>query len=278
MKTYFIPTIAGALLILGSAIVFAQEPKLTIETRDQKKVFLQSELLRHKELETIHIKNDPAYPNREMTYKAIKVTTLFRDLRIADQEVIQFKALDGFSAPLSKQRLLNTNKANSIAYLAIELPDKKWPQLKAGKPSAGPFYLVWQSPELSQIGTEEWPFMLAGFEVKGSLSSLYPKILPDENLTPESSIYKGFQLFVKNCFACHTLNKSGASQVGPDLNVPMNPTEYFQDSVLRKVIRNPQDLRHWPNSKMNGFSADQLNDVELDQIILYLKHMATRKF
>jgi hypothetical protein len=39
------------------------------------------------------------------------------------------------------------------------------------------------------------------------------------------------------------MNHQGPSRVGPDLNLPLNPTEYFKESVLPRYIRNPKSIR-----------------------------------
>lgn len=253
------------------------EPQLLIETKTTKVSFTRDELLKRKDLETLTIKNDPSYPGKEMTYRAIKVNHLFDKINISDDAVILFKALDGFSAPLEKKRLLNDSSNQAIAYVAIELPGMSWPHLKSGHSSAGPFYLVWMNSELSSIGSEEWPYMLAGFKVENSLETIFPKIFPAEGLDKNDPIYKGFRSFVKNCFACHTLNKNGTSNIGPDLNLPTNPTDYLTPSALRTLIRNPQNLRSWPKGRMSGFDQSQIPDQELEDIISYLKHMSPRK-
>ena len=74
------------------------------------------------------------------------MTNLFSKIGVAPEAVIQFKTLDGFSAPLAKQRLLNKSEKKSIAYIAIEPADQRWPPLKTGKASAGPFYLSLEKP------------------------------------------------------------------------------------------------------------------------------------
>ncbi|RME16585.1 MAG: cytochrome c, partial [Bdellovibrio sp.] len=224
---------------------------------------------------TITIAQDPAYPGQVRKYKAIKVTHLFKNIHIGPDSVIQFYALDGFSAPLSKQKLLNNSPKKAVAYLAIEPPSKKWPLLKSRTFSAGPFYLVWKNP--INISSEEWPYRLSGFEIKSSLALSYPKIFPSPKTPKTHAIYKGFQVFVKNCFACHTLNRNGASKIGPDLNQPMNPTEYFKESALKKLIRNPEQVRQWPSRRMTGFPKSVISDKELEDLILYFKHMAKRK-
>lgn len=65
--------------------------------------------------------------------------------------------------------------------------------------------------------------------------------------------------------------------MGPDLNVPYNPIEYFQPVYLRKLIRDPQSLRRWPQAKMPGFAESVLSEQELDALLAYLGHMAARK-
>jgi mono/diheme cytochrome c family protein len=87
----------------------------------------------------------------------------------------------------------------------------------------------------------------------------------------------GLCLFQQNCLACHRLNGAGDAQFGPDLNLPHNPTEYFQPTFLRQYIRDPQSLRQWPQARMPGFSTEVLSEQELDALLAYLGHMAGRK-
>jgi mono/diheme cytochrome c family protein len=87
----------------------------------------------------------------------------------------------------------------------------------------------------------------------------------------------GQGLYVAQCLPCHKLNGGGASDVGPDLNRPMNPTEYMTPEGLHALIRDPKSVRTWPEQKMNGWPPSLLSDQEIDLIIAYLKHMAGRK-
>ena len=73
------------------------------------------------------------------------------------------------------------------------------------------------------------------------------------------------------------MNGGGASDVGGDLNLPMNATEYMTDKGLHALIRDPKSVRNWPGMKMQGWPPDLLSDREIDHIIAYLKHMAGRK-
>jgi mono/diheme cytochrome c family protein len=76
---------------------------------------------------------------------------------------------------------------------------------------------------------------------------------------------------------CHTLNGQGDAKLGPDLNIPHSPTEYLRADMFRTLVRNPQNLRRWPQSKMPGFDTHVLSDRDLDDLEAYLKHMAGRK-
>ena len=143
----------------------APDPELTLQIRDQKIVFKRSELMKRSDVEALSIANDVAYPGRTMSYKAVRASALFDGLKIADDDVIQFRSLDGFAAPISKERLLSKVSGGSIAYVAIEEADKPWPPLASGGGTAGPFYLVWLKPEASFIGPEEWPYQLTAFVV-----------------------------------------------------------------------------------------------------------------
>ena len=250
---------------------------LQITNGDQKKTYSLNELLERKDLEKITIKNDPSYPNKTREYQAVKVSSLFSGLNIEDSAVIQFETTDGFSAPIAKERLLNQSPDKSIAYIAIESPNAPWPRLAPNKPSTGPLYLIWKNPSLSDIRSEEWPFMLSGFTVIGTLESNYPAIYPARNISKTDPIYSGFRMFTKQCFACHTMNQQGQSQIGPDLNIPMNPTEYFQEDALKVFIRNPSNVRTWPGQRMHGFSESEISNKDLDNLIAYLKHMAATR-
>ena len=61
--------------------------------------------------------------------------------------------------------------------------------------------------------------------------------------------------------------------VGPDLNQPMNPTEYLTLAGLHALIRNPKSVRSWPEERMPCFLADQMSDREIGLVIGYLAHM-----
>ncbi|MEH6422523.1 MULTISPECIES: cytochrome c [Pseudomonas] len=256
-------------LLLSLPLSAAQ---LHLELGATPRQWSSAELLGHPEAQDISIEQDVSY-KRPMHYRAVPLATLLEGVSARDH--LQAVALDGFAAEMPAAALLQPGPAR--AWLAVEDPGKPWPPLGQGKPSAGPFYLVWTAPQASGIRPEQWPFQIATLRKLAPADQRFPALLPDPKLPADSPVRQGFALFQQNCLVCHRLNGAGDGQVGPDLNVPYNPTEYFQPVYLRKLIRDPQSLRHWPQAKMPGFAESVLSEQELDALLAYLGHMATRK-
>jgi mono/diheme cytochrome c family protein len=256
--------------------VAAAEPVLDVVVGGQTRQFGRDELLRRPDVTRVTVANDIAY-GKSMSYRAVPVSALLAGLNPPVDSVIESAALDGFAAQLPLDILTNTNPVNPIAWLAIEPADMPWPPLPGKAVSAGPFYIVWTGASVATIRSEQWPYQLAKLESQPSPLARWPALDVDPGLSATDPARAGLALFVTQCLACHTLNGAGASSFGPDLNQPMNPTEYLTLDGLRALIRNPKAVRTWPGLQMPGFAADQMTDSEIDQIIGYLKHMATRR-
>lgn len=260
-----------ALLALLIALP-ASAAQLTLELDHTSKTWQTDDLLTHPQVQTVQIVDDVSY-KRTMSYRAVPLASLLP--RLKPESHLQAIALDGFAAELTAAPLLETHGAR--AWLAVEDPAQPWPALAEGKPSAGPFYLVWTDPQAGHISPEQWPFQISRIKQLKTVAERFPALLPDPKLAANDPINQGFAVFQKNCLACHRLNGAGDAQVGPDLNIPYNPTEYFGADFLKRYIRDPQSLRHWPQAKMPAFAASVLPDSELDLLVGYLKHMAGRK-
>ncbi|WP_339413773.1 cytochrome c [Pseudomonas sp. EA_35y_Pfl2_R5] len=244
--------------------------ELTLELGNGSQRLSSAQLLAHPQAQTIEISDDVSY-KRNMHYRAVPLAALLEGVQPGDH--LQLLASDGFAAELSAAPALS--QTGSQAWLAIEDPEQPWPTLGNGKPSAGPFYLVWQNPGASQIGPEQWPFQLATIRKLAPVTQRFPQLLPAADASP--AVQAGFVQYQKNCMACHRLNGAGDSQFGPDLNIPHNPTEYFSGDFLTRYIRDPQSLRRWPQGKMPGFNEALLSRTELANLLDYLSHMAGRK-
>lgn len=271
--------IRNLLLVLwlwAGVSVMAAEPLLIFDS-GKKTLYPVPQLLEHPAIRHIEIPGDVAY-QRTMNYDALPLAWLLKAQGVLPTDTLQFKALDGFAMTMPAAPLFNQQPDKAQAWLAIERPDNKWPPLKGESgPSAGPFYLVWLNPKAGNIGPEQWPYQIARISVELPPARRWPQMAPATELPASHPVRTGFESFVKHCFACHTLNGAGESRLGPDLNQPYNPHEYFRDGVLRQLIRNNQSLRHWPEAKMPSFTPEVLPDRELDALLAYLRHMAPRK-
>lgn len=252
------------------AATTSQAAELRVQTNAGTQQWSSAQLLAHPLAQTINITADVSY-KKNMQYRAVPLDALLKG--VTPQDHLQAIAHDGFAAELPLKVILDGAQAS--AWLAIEDPAQPWPPLATGKPSAGPFYLVWQNPSASNIGPEQWPFQIATLRQQTSIAQRFPALLPGDDASEQ--VARGFAQFQKNCLACHRLNGAGDAQFGPDLNVPYSPTEYMADNFLKDYIRDPQSLRRWPQGKMPGFSTRVVSDTELTELIAYLSHMAQNR-
>ena len=267
--------LAGLCCGFVACAAMASEPAVTVTAGGHTATYTAATLLAHPAAVTVTIPKDVAY-QRRMTYQAVPLSALL--VGAAPGASLRFVAGDGFVATLQTDVLLTSGDRAPRALLAVEPPDAPWPPLKAGDPAtAGPFYLVWEHPERAMIVPEEWPYHVVRIEETLPLAQRFPAIVPPPGLAADASVKHGFVVTVKNCLVCHTLNLGGDANVGPDLNVPFNPTEYLRLDALRRLIRDPQSLRRWPAAKMPGFDVSILSDRDLNDVLAYLRYMANKK-
>jgi len=264
------------LLVLLSCLAQAAETSLAVMVGGETRNFTRAALLARSDATTIKVPFDITYRG-PMTYRAIPVAALLAGMKVPPDSVIEAVALDGFTAQLPLDLVLNTDESKAVAWLAIEEPEHPWPPVPGKDVSAGPFYIVWTGAEVASIRSEQWPFQMAKLESQPSPASRWPALGVDPALPPTDPVRAGQALFVVQCLTCHKLNAAGAADVGPDLNLPQNPTEYLTPKGLHDLIRNPKTVRTWPAQAMPLFPPDYLSDRDIDLVIAYLKHMAGRK-
>jgi mono/diheme cytochrome c family protein len=229
-------------------------------------------LLKRDDVRTIEVLADVAF-KRPMHYRAIPLLALLAGIKPGDQ--LQFIANDGFAAVIPAALILN--QQGSTPWLAVEDPARPWPPLHAQHGHAGPFYLVWTQPQAAHVGPEQWPYQLASIRKRDAIAARFPGLTPAPSLPVDSAVERGFAVFERTCFACHALNGEGDARLGPDLNIPHNPTEYLRADLLRAYIRDPQSLRRWPQARMPGFDGQVLPDADLDALLAYLRYMAAHR-
>lgn len=231
-------------------------------------------LLARPDVRRIQVPDDVSY-HRHMEYQAVPLAALLAGL--GPGAALQIMATDGFTAEILAASLFATRDEGARAWLAVEDPATPWPALSAGKPSAGPFYLVWTNPSLGGIVPEQWPYQIASIKAVAPATERFVAMLPAPGLPADNPIVRGFGVFRVNCMVCHTMNGQGDASMGPDLNIPYNPTEYLQPAFLQRYIRDPQSLRHWPQARMPAFNEQIMAGDDLQALISYLTHMAGRK-
>lgn len=268
-------TLAAAGLLLGwLAPGLAADPTLTIALGGAEQRITATALLARPDTIDIAIPNDQAY-GRAMSYRAVPLAALIDSHRIAPGRVLEARAGDGFTATVPLDCLPRCGGAEG--YLAVEPPDKPWPPLPGKEASAGPFYLVWKDPASGGIRSEQWPYQVVLLTDAESPVTRWPGLAVDPALPTEHPVRAGQAVFAALCMACHTLNRQGSGAMGPDLNLPMNPTEYLKPAGLKAIIRNTKAVRDWPGQQMTPFTPEMMSERELDLVVAYLEHMAGRK-
>lgn len=260
----------------GMAQADTADTVLVIDIGDTHLRLSRQALLQRPDIRQIVIESGDEYP-APMTYQAVPLASLLAGLTIPIDSVIETVASDGFVAQLPLDLVRNTDPGKAVAYLAVEDPRQPWPPLPGNKVNPGPFRLVWLGQGVADIRSEQWPYQVIRLEAKEAPAKRWPGLAVAAGIPATDPIRAGQALFVTQCLTCHRLNGAGSADIGPDLNLPMNPTEYFRIDALRRYIRDPASVRHWPAQRMPAFDKSTLSDQEIDNIIAYLTHMAGRK-
>jgi mono/diheme cytochrome c family protein len=263
--------LAASLVWIGAAR--ADAPTLTVSLDDKARVYTAAELLARPDAATIAIPADVAY-GRPMTFRAVPLLALVPAASDPALDTIEARASDGFVSQLPRALIDKGASGGSVAWVAVEDPAALWPNLPGKQASAGPFYLVWEHPERSGIGSEQWPYQTVALAGVESPAHRWPQMAVDVSLPADALARRGQEVFTVQCLPCHRMKGAGEGELGPDLGQPMSPTQYFTPKALRKLIRNPKSVRTWPQQIMPGFDQSKISDADLDAVIAYLGAMA----
>lgn len=281
-KLMCLARLGATALIFGSvalAAARADAGTLTLEHGEHRVVLDRSALLARPDAQDIEVDRDIGYGGATRRYRAVPLSAILNLLPASPsvRRTLEGVALDGFAAQIPLPLVLNGAADAARAWLAIEPPEAPWPALPNKSVSAGPFYVVWQGTEGMRISPEYWPYQLAMLRMVDHPADRWPQLAVDQNLPADHAARRGQEVYVSVCIACHRMNGAGSSDMGPDLNQPMNPTEYFQPTALRQYLRDPASVRSWPGQSMTGYTREHISDAEMDALLAYLAHMATRR-
>jgi len=261
---------ATAALLVGILVASAGSlwaATLTVEA-GAKRALGSAALLARPEVRTIVVPDDASFL-RQMTYRAIPLRALLAGPQWARATTIRIIAADGFVTNLPAKLVFDGAPKRATAWLAIEPANRPWPKLSDGK-TAGPFYLVWTDPAASGVLREQWPYQVVSIDAVDDPQARWPQLAFPKGAAIDPVVAKGRDLVMVQCMACHRVNGAGDAAVGPDLNRPHNPTDYFQPWALRALIRDPASVRDWPERHMAGFPKAAMSDADVDAIIAYL--------
>ena len=235
-------------MLVISVNVFASN-EILIKYKKTKISLFDYTILSDKNIESLRNVIIQAYPGVKFNLKGIKLCNLIK-LPSTDTVKIKIIAKDKFFIFVSKKEIKDCHDSSIIPYLVVQNKEHFWPKIDGNHEEVGVFSLVWMGKNSSKISKEKWVRNIASIEVQSKPQQRDIIILPKNANDREK---QGFKIFEDNCSSCHSLNLVGQLEIGPDLNYPMNPLEYFSDKMFKKFIRNPQAVRYFKNAKMEGF-------------------------
>lgn len=182
------------------------------------------------------------------------------------ETLLVFTASDGY-APV--MLLSNALARRGVAAMRdVNSPQGNWQTFKQGKQlmTPAPFYMVWEDGE--GFDEKDYPraYKLVSLHLENAAAyygAAYPR---------EEQYKSGFKLFAKRCMRCHSVNLVGGV-LGPELNVPKNITEYWEQSHLKTFIVNPSSYR--ARSKMPAHT--ELTEQDIAAILAYIESMKAHK-
>jgi mono/diheme cytochrome c family protein len=251
----------------------ASQPTLSVRVGGQSKDYSSAQLLGRSDAVSITVSKDISY-RRSMTYTAIALLALLPASLDARFDTLEAHAADGFVAHIPLSLITRAANSGAIAYLAVEDPAHPWPLLPNQKHSAGPFYLIWDHAQRSDVSSEQWPYALVSLSLADSPVHRWPQLAVPASHRADRAAQAGQKVFVTFCLPCHQLEGAGAGKVGPDLGKPLSATQYLTEAGLRAIVRNPAAVRTWPEQRMTGFDAEVLPDADLDALVAYLRAKA----
>lgn len=264
--------VTGAIALLTATSTFAAQITIDVGT---KTTLTTEQLLARPDVATISVPGDVSY-GRTMTYRAVPLRALPGIAALPPSKDLQITGSDGFVTNLPASLVTDRSTHGAIPWLAIEPSDTPWPKTNDGQ-SIGAFYVVWIHPAASHVNSEQWPYRVDSIRAVDTHAARWPQLGVGSDVPANSAVRRGQAIVASLCMACHKLDGAGDAAMGPDLNLPHGPTDYFKPWALKQYIRDPKSIRTWPDLKMPGFSKEALSDADLDAVIAYLSYKASKR-
>jgi mono/diheme cytochrome c family protein len=243
----------------------------TAKPADSMSVFLADIAAELTPTQHINVADDPVF-HQAKRYEGLPLKdvlekyTKIRSLDPSKTQIV-FECEDGYNPSMSLQKVLA--KRAFIAVRDSDAPQgQDWinPKKEGREMKIAPFYVVYTDVPAADI-SYKWPYNLVKISLASAsdeLAVIFPK--------DDDTVVKGYELFRVNCLTCHALNKVGG-KMGPELNAPMNVTEYWQIEHLKKFVKAPSAYRHDCKMPAQG----HLSSKEIDEIVQYLQYIAKHK-
>jgi mono/diheme cytochrome c family protein len=224
---------------------------------------------------------DPVYKARK-SFKGYALAELIASLPVPARSLagwqLVFECADGYRAKLPLDSAFDD--AGTLAFADESAAVSGWQPLKQGKQwlTPDPFYLVWAEDAGK---SRPWPYAILRLVVEPSAPARSGAAAgasagasgPAGSSASGDAVERGRGIFAAECSKCHSINLHGGT-LGPELNVPKNVTEYWQDGQIERFIANPASFR--AGSKMPAFER-QLGPDGIADVVRYLKAMREQK-
>lgn len=251
---------------------------LRFVAEDQSVRVIELDALRSSCGEQTVVVEDPYY-HREKRFIACPIRAVLEmgfdlDASTLARRSFLLRALDGYTKPAAGAVLLG--EGGYIAFADAELSDPhaipfvpRFEPIDRRQVDPAPFYMVWTGVDADAAHEKPWPYQLATIEI-ASFERAFARAAPS-GLPPDDPGWRGFERFVSECIACHSVNGQGG-KVGPELNVPRSIVEYRDPQQLMAFIRDPESFRHTSMP-----SHLHLKQRDLEDLIAYFRAMSERK-
>jgi len=262
-------------LILPGNNSFSEQLLFKLNGKEVKKYTIEQLT---KIVKPVEIKIYEPHEHRERKYLGFLTTSLLKEIykdELKPNMDVYITCTDGYKPSIPVFKIMKYD-----SYLVFNSLDKeKFTIVNKNQNNEyvelNPYYLIWDNikhPELKKQGTYDFPYQIESIDLI-SFQDKFPKMSPP--IGSNETVNNGFAAFRKYCSTCHTINSEGGNKA-IELSYPVNVTEYFEETWLKKWIENPSSIRF--NTKMPGLNLDIDNKEEvINNIIEYLKAMKEKK-